>query len=67
MLETVNNEGLTEVMPAGVGSNILPVVGGVAVGLVGGFVLCKFVAEPIIAKIKAKKAAKVEEPKKEES
>lgn len=70
-LEMVNNEGLTEVMPANtqLASTILPVAGGVAAGLIGGFLLCKFVAEPIIAKIKANKAAaKVEvEAKPEES
>lgn len=56
-------------------SQVVPVVAGAGVGLIAGFLLCKFVAKPIINAIKAKREAKVvqaapaastEEPKKEE-
>lgn len=72
-LEIVNNEVLpveeTVCNGSSVASTIVPIAAGFGVGLIGGYLLCRFVAKPLMAKIQAKKAEKakpVEEPKKDE-
>ena len=40
-----------------IASQALPIAGGVVAGVVGGYLICRFVVKPIIAKIKAKKEA----------
>lgn len=76
--EMVPNEVVTntEVMPVKVNavSQYIPVVAGVGAGIIAGYLLCKFVVTPLLAKrkdkITAKKAKGVtgdEKPKAEES
>lgn len=78
-LEIVPNEVITnaaEVMPvkSTTVNQYLPIAAGVGAGLVAGYLLCRFVVTPLLAKMKDKKAAEKaksvageSEPKAEES
>ena len=51
-------------------SQALPIAGGVVAGVIGGYLLCRFVVKPLITKFKEKKTSTptetVTEPVKEE-
>jgi hypothetical protein len=78
-LEIVPNEVITntaEAMPVKTSTvnQYLPIAAGVGAGIVAGYLLCRFVVTPLLAKIKDKKAAEKaknvtgeSEPKAEES
>ena len=69
-LEIVPNEVITntaEAMPTNSNaSQYLPIALGVGAGLVAGVLLCKFAIDPLLSKLKERKAAKKAEAAKEE-
>lgn len=68
-LEVMNTEGLAETSFVDGLKKVAPFAGGVAIGVVGGILISRFVVTPLIAKVKAKKTAQAvpaEAPKAEE-
>lgn len=59
--ELVNGEVITEATESidvkAVAKQALPIAGGIGLGVIGGYLLCRFVVKPLLAKWQEKKAA----------